>query len=361
MLHINLISQKSFGLSRRIRKTISSLLLVLFGISFLTTQAQVNKSNATPIQIIHTGVNTSLRGLSVVSNNIIWVSGSNGKVGKSITAGETWEWMTVKGFEKSDFRDIEAFDDKTAIIMSIAEPAYILKTQDGGSTWKMVYENKTGGMFLDAMHFSSTKTGIAIGDPIDGHFFIAKTNDAGETWNMLSLIERPEADSGEACFASSGSNIYYSKSGKPLFVSGGKNSRFFNDNKSVKIPILKGRESTGANSIAVSKNERNIFIVGGDFLADTITENNSCFSTDFGKTWQQPNKNLSGYRSSVAFITKNKIIACGFSGVDYSNDGGKNWKKISSLGFHSVQKSKSGKEVYLAGSNGRIGKFNAWK
>ncbi len=39
--------------------------------------------------------------------------------------------MQVKSFEKTDFRDIEAFDATTAIIMAIAEPAYILKTVDG--------------------------------------------------------------------------------------------------------------------------------------------------------------------------------------------------------------------------------------
>src|SRR6185436_8865050 len=99
------------------------------------------------VEILNTGTKTSLRGLSVVNNNIIWVSGSNGMVGKSSNAGKNWKWMTVKGFEKNDFRDIEAFDANTAIIMSIADPAYILKTTDGGDTWTVVYENKTKGMF----------------------------------------------------------------------------------------------------------------------------------------------------------------------------------------------------------------------
>src|SRR6187549_4164108 len=83
------------------------------------------------VEILNTGVKTSIRGLSVVNNNIVWVSGSNGMVGKSSNAGKNWKWMVVKGFEKSDFRDIEAFDANIAIIMAIAEPenapAYILK------------------------------------------------------------------------------------------------------------------------------------------------------------------------------------------------------------------------------------------
>ncbi|WP_223833590.1 WD40/YVTN/BNR-like repeat-containing protein [Pedobacter riviphilus] len=74
---------------------------------------------------------TSLRGLSVVSDQVSWVSGSNGLVGKTTDGGVTWKWLKPKGYEKIDFRDIEAFDDKQAIIVGIASPAYILKTIDG--------------------------------------------------------------------------------------------------------------------------------------------------------------------------------------------------------------------------------------
>jgi len=108
---------------------------------------------AQSIEILTTGTKTSIRGLSVVDNRTIWVSGSNGKVGKSLDGGISWIWMTVKGFEKTDFRDIEAFDDKTAVIMGIAEPAYILKTFNGGESWKLVYTDSTKGIFLDAMDF----------------------------------------------------------------------------------------------------------------------------------------------------------------------------------------------------------------
>src|SRR5215467_12931421 len=102
------------------------------------------------VVMLTSGTQTSLRGLSVVNDNVIWVSGSHGTVGKSLNSGKNWNWMTVKGFEGKDFRDIEAFDANTAIIMAVDSPAYILKTVDGGATWKVVYENKTKGMFLDA-------------------------------------------------------------------------------------------------------------------------------------------------------------------------------------------------------------------
>ena len=173
----------------------------------ITTTVFAQRKALPKVEILNTGVKTSIRGLSVVNNNVVWVSGSNGMVGKSSNAGKNWKWMVVKGFEKNDFRDIEAFDANTAIIMAIADPSYILKTTDGGDTWKVVYENKTKGMFLDAMEFRDPKNGMVIGDPVDGRFFIAKTIDAGNTWNELPAEQRFVADSGEAFFASSGTNI----------------------------------------------------------------------------------------------------------------------------------------------------------
>src|SRR6187401_2953479 len=87
------------------------------------------------VELLHSGNKVSIRGLSVVNDNIVWVSGSNGMVGRSNDAGKTWNWYNAKKFIpddsmklKADFRDIEAFDGATAIIMSVDAPAYILKT-----------------------------------------------------------------------------------------------------------------------------------------------------------------------------------------------------------------------------------------
>jgi photosystem II stability/assembly factor-like uncharacterized protein len=90
------------------------------------------------VEVLTSDTKTNLRGLSVVNDNVIWVSGNNGTVGKTTNGGKNWKWFTVKGFEKKDFRDIEAFDAATAVIIAVDEPAYILKTNDGGETWKVV-------------------------------------------------------------------------------------------------------------------------------------------------------------------------------------------------------------------------------
>ncbi|MEP7253136.1 MAG: oxidoreductase [Ginsengibacter sp.] len=317
------------------------------------------KLHAQQVQILDSGTNTSIRGLSVVTDKIIWASGSNGMVGKSLDSGNTWKWIQVKGFEKADFRDIEAFDETQAVIMAIAEPAYILRTIDGGENWKIVYENKTKGMFLDAMEFWNIQSGIVIGDPVDGKFFIARTFNGGDTWRNIPEKNYPVADKGEACFAASGTNIRKYGNDAACFVTGGLRSRLFLKDQKIDLPIVQGEETTGANSIAI-KNKKKFVVVGGDFNIPDSTYKNCVLTNDAGKTWSYPTTPPHGYRSCVEYLEKNKWITCGLSGVDVSDDDGKNWTSISKKSFHVCRKSKDGKSVFFAGVNGKVGKLFEW-
>ena len=337
---------------------------ILFCLAILLSQLLAAQKPS--IEILTTGNKTSIRGLSAVNDNVVWVSGSNGTVGKSSNGGKNWKWMTVKGFEKTDFRDIEAFDGSTAIIMGIADPAYILKTTDGGDSWKVVYENKTKGMFLDAMDFSGEQYGIVIGDPIAGKIFIAETFNNGDTWVELKPEwKRPIADSGEAFFAASGTNIRLMNNKAFFAVSGGMKSRLITRFNATPLPVVQGKETTGANSIDVydngnGKGSKRMVIVAGDFNADSLSEKNCFVTSNGGKTWKAPIIPPHGYRSCVEYLSKNDLLSCGLNGVDYSFNNGKTWQWISKEGFHVCRIAKQGSAIYLAGNNGKIGKI-VWK
>src|SRR5829696_830825 len=102
-------------------------------------------SIAVTAQWIKQNVNTtaSFRGLSVVSEKVVWASGTGGTVIRTIDDGKTWNVFAVPGAEKLDFRDIEAFDANTAYILSIGngDASRIYKTTDGGTTWKAQFTN----------------------------------------------------------------------------------------------------------------------------------------------------------------------------------------------------------------------------
>lgn len=314
----------------------------------------INNIQAQSIRILTSGTKTSLRGLSAPDERVVWASGSNGQVGRSVDAGEHWTWLQVPGFEKTDFRDIEAFNSLTAVIMGISEPGHILRTEDGGRSWKVVYADSSKGVFMDAMHFRPDGKGIVVGDPINGKLYAVRTDDYGQNWERIDPDKLPALADGEAFFASSGGNAMLISKDRFGAVTGGIRSRWMTLNSSVVLPLQQGRQSTGANAIAAG--DRKILIsVGGDFSHDKRTDSTCAVSTDGGKTWQHPVVGLNGYRSSVAYLGRGRFIACGTSGVDASNDQGMNWQRVSELGFHVCVAAKRGTRVYLAGSSGRVG------
>jgi photosystem II stability/assembly factor-like uncharacterized protein len=335
---------------------------IAFFLLVVTLFSDAQKKEVPQIEILTSGTKTSLRGLSVVSDAIVWVSGSNGAIGKTTDGGKNWKWVTVKGFEKNEFRDIEAFDATTAVIMSVGDPAYILRTVDGGETWKLVYENKIKGMFLDAMEFWNDDAGIVVGDPINSKFFLIRTFDGGRTWREVPESYRPVAATGEACFAASGTNVRALDNDEAVFVSGGMTSSIFIRSQKTKLSIMQGQETAGANSVAVwdrykKKGGNQLVVVGGDFQKPDADSLNCCYSTNRGRTWKTPRVAPHGYRSCVEYLDQKVLVSCGLNGVDYSVDNANNWQWISKEGFNSCRIAKIGKTVYLAGNNGKVGKL----
>ena len=318
-----------------------------------------------------TGTNTSIRGMSIASINVIWVSGSNGTIGRSADQGNTWHWMVVPGFEKKDFRDIHAFDSLSAVIMSVDNPAYILKTKDGGKTWKTTFTKEQDGMFLDAMDFNGQE-GICIGDPLavggagKKLFFIIRTYDGGDTWSPVPLYQLPPANDNEAIFSASGTNISFLKNPdfEYAFVTGGTTSNLFmmgrpgKPNKMVNIPINQGIASTGTFSVATDKLNR-YYCIGGDYKEPGNQYDNFYFTTDAGKKWGSASVAPPfGYRSCIQLIDDKKMVACGPNGIDISENGGREWLDISKQGFNVCMVSPNKKQVFFAGEKGKLAILN---
>lgn len=311
------------------------------------------------LSTLNAEANSSIRGLSVVSDSVIWLSGSNGFIGRSADGGQHWKWTKPKGYEQLDFRDIEAFDDQHAVVVNAGSPACILQTSDGGKSWTETYKDTDTAAFLDGIDFWDRSQGIAFGDPVNHHFRLLLTADGGATWTDASSAMKVEAAEGEAAFAASGTSIRTRPGGKVWVVSGGSRSNVYASEdygltwKKYDCPVQHGAPGKGAFSIDFLNDTKGI-VVGGDYKNDKDNSNNILLTADGGKSWRKPSRPVFGYRSGVIWYDERNCIATGTSGTDVSRDGGMNWYHISDESFNAIAKAKKGKLIILAGNKGQI-------
>lgn len=330
-------------------KIISALLLFL---SFAAKSQSV-----IPLQ---SGKLTSIRGLSVVDDHVAWLSGSKGTVAITLDGGKSWKWQQLKEYEKSDFRDIEAFSDKEAIIMSSGSPAYILKTTDGGVTWAKKFEQADTTYFLDAMDFKDPAHGFVLGDPINGKFLLLKTDNGGETWSPTQ--NPPDACKNEAAFAASGTCIRTTKN-NIVIVSGGAKSKLISSSDGgnnwhyTELPLTDGTPSRGAFSVALDDKPK--IVVGGNYAKDKLKDSVGVLlnTTNKNSKLSIPYIGPDGFQSSVEHIKANVYLSTGTPGTNISTDGGNTWKRIDNKSYNVCRKSKNGKLVLLAGDRGAVGLF----
>ena len=340
-----------------------------FGLFFLFFVMFIDSANA-QWQKQNVKTDASLRGLSVVNGNIIWASGTGGTVIRTTDGGKNWQVLKVPDADKLDFRDIEAFDENTAYILSIGEgeSSRIYKTIDGGKMWKLQFQNTNPKAFFDALAFWDAKNGIAMSDPVNGEYLFYATVD-GENWEPLGRKNANEfikpvganAKAGEAAFAASGTCLLSKGANDVFLVSGGNDARVFRSKNrglnwtAVNTPIVKGTAGSGIFSIAMFDKSSGV-IVGGNYEKPDEINNNLAFTSDGGKTWKL-SKGLNGYRSGVDFVDKKTIIAVGSSGSDLSIDGGKNWKNIDKENYNAVR-AKGKNAVWAVGAKGLVSKYS---
>jgi photosystem II stability/assembly factor-like uncharacterized protein len=296
------------------------------------------------------GIDTNLRGVSVADTPdakgvpvpVVWASGSNGVILRSLDEGQTWQRLHVAGGDALDFRSIQAFNAPTAYVMSSGEgeKSRIYKTTDGGETWKLQYTDKRKAFFLDAVYCISQKECAALGDPIDGRFVLLTTTD-GEQWNPLPSGNMPAALPGEGAFAASNSCLALFDDGQIYFVTGGPAARLFHSLDGgrtwtvVETPIAHGNPSSGIFSIA-SSDGKAVVVVGGDYQDPKRAYGVAAYSHDDGKTWHLSAQQPGGFRSSVAFHAGLTFFTVGPNGEEISDDDGVHWKHTDSLNLNAL-------------------------
>jgi len=310
-------------------------------------------------------VTVRLRGLSAVSDQVAWASGSGSTVLRTVDGGVTWKKLTVTS-DQVDFRDIDAIDERTAYVLSIGNgPASrIYKTTDGGETWVMQFKSDDPKAFLDAMSFWDAEHGIVIGDSIDGQLYMLGTENGGRAWTRVSKEALPAALANEGAFAASGTNIaVIGESDAWIGTGAGQKARVLRTSdrgrtwKATDTPLIAGA-SSGIFSVAFRDANHGV-VVGGDYSKESDAVDNLALTNDGGVTWTLI-KGLSGFRSAVAYVPDTSpamLIAVGPSGSDYSMDDGHTWTKIEGPGFDTLSFARRKNVCWASGAKGIIGRL----
>lgn len=314
------------------------------------------------ITLLTSGTNTNLRGSSIATDQSIWISGSNGYVGRVSSLNSDFYFFQIPDFETAELRDIYAIDSLHAIVMSCTEPAAILKTDDGGLHWRICYQSYLQDAFLDGFDFWKNGNGICMGDPVNNKFLILTTSDWGETWKELPSENQPNSADSIYAFAASGSGIQCLENGMVYFATGGDDALLYtsvdwgNTWHYESTPIISGTESAGIFSIDFSSKKYKC-ITGGDYASPKNSTANFYYRKK-NTNWSTPHKAPQGYMSCVKIINKNKVITCGTNGVNIASTKRFEFNKISNTDFNTIEFDKISGLVILAGSKGKIAILN---
>lgn len=140
---------------------------------------------------LNTGVGYDLKSLSIPTPDVVWASGQDGKVIKSVDGGFTWTDVSlpVPGGGQHTSWNIFALDQNTAIASTIEwgnYTAHLFRTSNGGLNWTEVL-SQAGTMFNNVWIYPDN-TAFLVGDQLGDQYWVAyKSTNGGATWSALTI------------------------------------------------------------------------------------------------------------------------------------------------------------------------------
>lgn len=310
------------------------------------------------------GTEALLQAVSPVDDDIVWLSGHAGTFVVSGDGGTTWNASVVRGAEALQFRDVAAFDARTAYLMTsgAGDLSRIYRTDDSGVSWSLQYIADHPAAFLDCMDFWTPERGLVYGDNVDGVPFLLQTDDGGASWTRVPADVLPPALDGEGGFAASGTCLRTPAPGTAFVAMGnGARSRVLSTDdygaswRLRDVPVV-GGSASGLSTIDVGPDGVGVAL-GGIIGNDTIRSHNVTITVDGGTTWTEGGAlAMAGPVYGAAIIPNSAtthVVAVGPRGMDHSPDGGRSWVSVDTVTYWAVDFS-SGGVGWAVGPSGRV-------
>lgn len=276
----------------------------------------------------------SIRAIQIWDHKVYY-AGTDSKFGY-VSLKDTLDKKQIKlSEEKLQFRTL-AQDKDHFYAINIVSPGQFFEIDKKTLGSKVIHKDASENAFYDALCFHQGKF-YTFSDPEkDLNLKFAEFSINKGIFNSKYYSEY-KVNEGEAAFAASNTNIV-AKRNYIWLATGGKSSRIFRLNLTTQkieifnTPFVQGTSSQGMYSIDFYDEKFGI-AVGGDYTKQTENINNIATTHDGGATWQiEASGKNSGYKTCVKFRPGSKgkdIIAVGDQNIEFSNDYGKTWTKIS--------------------------------
>jgi len=235
--------------------------------------------------------------------------------------GDEWTYRSSPPMWESV--TMQFLDENTGFILK--ENRHIVKTTDGGQSWRTVLEpvafnarNRVGGI-----SFPSSQIGYAWMSLNDyPEYYVYKTTDGGESWFQIKLLNGPGYISGNMAFFDENTGVIAGPQRWMMRTTNGGNDwdTVFNFHS---FPSHLTRKDFKDIYIM---NEDKAWVVGIGFI---------CYTTDKGLNWYYVNHNINGIDSSFYTVNFFKdtlgYVACYDGTILKTTDGGLNWTADPSL------------------------------
>jgi len=253
--------------------------------------------------------NDAMRYIFAVDENVAYSVPSNSSgIGKTTSGGAIWDYIPLpQEYNNYGVSMVYAINKDTLFVpifsFTGSGNTYILKSTDGGQTWRNVLEGKQlGTSFFNVIHFFDELNGVVQGDPVNGEFEIYITNDGGENWTEIDGTNIPDAVNNEygtvGYFYGNENYIWYFTTKGRVFRSLDKGQTWtvqefitptnFGDPENNDVTYFAGAFlSNGIGTLVENYYEFT--------STDTIVHKYYYYSTDNGDTWTQfyPQENIS--------------------------------------------------------------------
>jgi len=333
--------------------------LLALGASLVSrgSAAQVSAS----IESQSSGVTVRLQAVSVVSPRIVWASGAGGTWVRTSDGGATWTSGVVPGADSLEFRDVHAFDARSAVLLAAGpgERSRLYRTQDAGATWELVFQNREPRAFFDCIDFKGS-FGVAMSDAVDGRFPILRTRNGGRAWEPYHPRgeDAVPALEGEGGFAASGTCIQATDGGFRIATAvGGRVIQFSaRGAEAFQTPVVHGKPTAGVATIAFRSPSVGV-AAGGDLAVQDGFTDNVAVTNDGGRTWTLAARPpFPGPIYGAAYTgTRSRavLVVVGPKGAAWSTDDAATWQPLAEGNYWGLGFAANG-VGWLVGPSGAI-------